>query len=151
MEVDIEVEPIGPQSLEPAIALLCQFFMEEGFNTPPDRVRSNLAAMVSDQSCWIGVATKGDAVVGVVTVTSMLYVEWGRLGEIGDLYVQPAHRNSGAGRALVEAALTWCREKHCGAVSVVITPDGETRHRLSQYYAAQGFRSTGRTIMTRLL
>jgi hypothetical protein len=35
---------------------------------------------------WHG-ATAG--LSAIVTVTTMLYVEWGRLGEIGDLYVLP--------------------------------------------------------------
>jgi hypothetical protein len=32
---------------------------------------------------------------GIVTVTTMLYVESGRLGEIGDLYVLPESRMKG--------------------------------------------------------
>ena len=42
---------------------------------------------------------------GIVTVTTMLYVEWGRLGEIGDLYVLPEFRMKGIARSLVEAAI----------------------------------------------
>jgi ribosomal protein S18 acetylase RimI-like enzyme len=45
-------------------------------------------------------------IAGVVTVTTMLYVEWGRLGEIGDLYVVPEFRMKGIARSLVEAGVT---------------------------------------------
>src|SRR6516164_3551011 len=54
-----------------------------------------------------------------------LYVEWGRLGEIGDLYVLSEHRRKGLARRLVEHAKAWCRTKGCSAVSVTITPAGE--------------------------
>src|SRR5260370_1190446 len=46
----------------------------------------------------IALAFVDDFAVGVVTVTTMLYVEWGRLGEIGDLYVVPPARKSGPPR-----------------------------------------------------
>jgi GNAT superfamily N-acetyltransferase len=74
----------------------------------------------------------------------MLYVEWGRLGEIGDLYVLPEHRGKGLARRLVERAKTWCRAQGCSAVSVTITPVGEQRHGLSELYSRLGFEQTGR-------
>ena len=43
----------------------------------------------ADPYHWIALAWRDGTTVGVVTVTTMLYVEWGRLGEIGDLYVLP--------------------------------------------------------------
>jgi GNAT superfamily N-acetyltransferase len=52
--------------------------------------------------------------VGIVTVTSMVYIEWGRLGEIGDLYVLPEARGNGIARRLVQAAIDWCRARGCG-------------------------------------
>jgi GNAT superfamily N-acetyltransferase len=45
----------------------------------------------------------------VVTVTTMLYVEWGRLGEIDDLYVLPSARRKGIAAALIDAAKAKCR------------------------------------------
>src|ERR1700749_4946508 len=96
-------------------------------------------------------AYESGRMVGVVTVTTMLYVEWGRLGEIGDLYVLPQHRRQGIARQLVRAAMLWCRDVHCSAVQCTITPQGEQTHRLSQLYARLDFRPTGRTIMTAAL
>jgi GNAT superfamily N-acetyltransferase len=76
----------------------------------------------------------------------MLYVEWGRMAEIGDLYILPAFRRRGIARALIEAALGWSRNHGCSAVEVVITPDGEASHDLSGFYRRLGFAETGRTI-----
>ena len=74
----------------------------------------------------------------------MIYVEWGRLGDIGDLYVLPEHRRKGLARRLVEHAKAWCRAQGCSAVSVTITVAGERRHGLSQFYARLGFVQSGR-------
>jgi len=77
----------------------------------------------------------------------MLYVEWGRVAEIGDLYVEPAHRGRGWARCLVGAAIDWSRRRGCGSLYVTVTPEGEARHRLSQFYKGLDFEPTGRTTM----
>jgi GNAT superfamily N-acetyltransferase len=84
--------------------------------------------------------------VGIVTVTSMVYIEWGRLGEIGDLYVLPEARGNGIARRLVQAAIDWCRARGCSAVEATTTPLGEAAHGLRSFYSRLGFAATGRTI-----
>jgi GNAT superfamily N-acetyltransferase len=149
MTAEVNVCEVTPETIGHAVSLLQRFFSEEGFDTPPLLIAANLAAMVNDGSCWAGLADTGGVFVGVVTVTTMLYVEWGRLGEIGDLYVVPVHRRRGVASALSHAALDWCRARGCSAASVVITPDGEHRHNLATFYGGLGFERTGRTIMSR--
>ncbi len=149
MAAEIKIAEVSPETVGHAVSLLERFFREEGFETPPELIAANLAAMLDDSFCWAGLATVGGIFVGVVTVTTMLYVEWGRMGEIGDLYVLPEHRGRGVARALSHAALAWCRARGCSAASVVVTPDGEQRHNLARFYAGLGFDRTGRTIMSR--
>jgi GNAT superfamily N-acetyltransferase len=149
MAAEIKTTEVTSDTVGHAVSLLERFFREEGFDTPPALIAANLAAMLDEGACWAGLAAVGGAFVGVVTVTTMLYVEWGRMGEIGDLYVLPAHRGRGVGRALSNAALEWCRARGCSAASVVITPDGEHRHNLAKFYAGLEFGRTGRTIMSR--
>jgi len=68
----------------------------------------------ADPYHWIALAWRDGTTVGVVTVTTMLYVEWGRLGEIGDLYVLPKARRAVSG-------LPWSvRPKPSAATSVVL-------------------------------
>ena len=105
----------------------------------------------ADPYHWIALAWRDGTTVGVVTVTTMLYVEWGRLGEIGDLYVLPKARRSGVGTALVDVAKAACRDLGCSAVSVTITPEGEARHRLTSFYRRLGFTASGRSIVTHIL
>lgn len=130
-----------------AIELLWRFFQEEGFTTPRPRIVANLDEMLASDDCWYGLAVSVGQPVGVVSVTTMLYLEWGRLGEIGDLYVVPEYRRRGVARALVAAAVRWNRERGSSGLYVTITPEGEARHKLSAFYARLEFNPTGRTTM----
>ena len=139
-----EIQAVTDQTQHAAIELLVRFFREEGFATPPSRIEENLERMLSDPACWCALAVKDGVARAVISVSTALYVEWGRLGEIGDLYVLPEHRGCGLARRLIERAKDWCRARGCTAVSVTITPLGEQRHRLSRFYATLGFEQTGR-------
>jgi GNAT superfamily N-acetyltransferase len=145
----MRIEPVTPQTMDIAIALLARFFAEEGFATPAAEIARNLRDMLADGSCWSALAVETATPVGVVTVTTMRYVEWGLLGEIGDIYVLPAWRRRGIAATMIGVALDWSSGKGCSAVSVTVTPEGEKRHTLSQFYARLGFESAGRTIMTK--
>ena len=129
---------------ETAIELLARFFREEEFATPLSRIAENFDRMLVDPFCWSALAVDGETAQAIITVSTVLYVEWGRLGEIGDLYVLPEYRRNGRARRLVEHAKVWCRTQGCSAVSVTITPAGERRHGLSQFYARLGFAQSGR-------
>jgi GNAT superfamily N-acetyltransferase len=102
--------------------------------------------MRHDDNHWAALALNKGHLVGIVTVTSMLYIEWGRLGEIADLYVLPEARGNGVARRLVQAAIDWCRARGCSAVAVITTPQGEAAHGLSNFYSRLGLAATGRTI-----
>jgi ribosomal protein S18 acetylase RimI-like enzyme len=143
----VQIADIHDRYHEAAVALLTRFFKEESFATPRDRIAQNFVRMLTDDSCWAAVALEHEQVIGVVTVTTMLYVEWGRLAEIGDLYVDPAHRGRGFARHLVNAAVEWSQQRGCSSVYVTVTPEGEARHRLSRFYQALDFEQTGRTTM----
>jgi GNAT superfamily N-acetyltransferase len=134
-----------------AAELLHGFFQESGF--PGDRasISANLKRMLADPNHWAAAAYESGRMIGVVTVTTMLYVEWGRLGEVGDLYVVPEARKRGVARELVHSALAWCAGQGCSAVSVVVTEKGEKEDGLGLFYDRLGFVSTGRRIYSRVL
>jgi hypothetical protein len=83
----MRIEPVISGRMDAAVDLLARFFAEEGFATSPAGIAPTLADMPADGSCWSALAVEAAAPVGVVTVTTMRYVEWGLLGEIGDIYV----------------------------------------------------------------
>ena len=95
---------------------------------PLSHIAENFDRMLAGPFCWSALAVDGETAQAVITVSTVLYVEWGRLGEIGDLYVPSEHRLKGLARRLVEHAKAWCRTQGCSAVSVTITPAGERRH-----------------------
>jgi aminoglycoside 6'-N-acetyltransferase I len=142
----LQAEPVRAEGLPRAVALLAQFFAEEGFATAAAMIAQNLGAMLADPSCWCALAEQGEDAVGIVTVSTMRYVEQGLLGEIGDLYVLPEHRRQGVARLLVSEAMAWCRGRGCRAVFVTVTPEGEARHGLSRFYGRLAFRATGRSL-----
>jgi GNAT superfamily N-acetyltransferase len=143
--MSIDIQLITSEMRPAAVELLARFFREEGFATPPARIAENLDRMLADPWCWCSLAAVDGTAQAVITVSTVLYIEWGRLGEIGDLYVLPECRGRGLARLLVERAKDWCRARGCSAVAVTITPIGEQRHRLSQFYARLGFEMSGRT------
>jgi GNAT superfamily N-acetyltransferase len=55
------------------------------------------------------VATDDGQVVGVCGLNSDPYVQDPRIGRVRRLYVSPAHRRGGVGRALLEAVITHAR------------------------------------------
>jgi len=77
-----------------AIELLGRFFHEVEFATPLSRIAENFDRMLADPLCWSALASDGEAAQAVITVSTVFYVEWGRLGDIGDLYVLPEHRRN---------------------------------------------------------
>ena len=139
-----EIQIVTVKTRNAAIELLSRFFREEEFVTPLQHIAENFDRMIADPSCWSALAVDGETAQAVITVSTVRYVEWGRLGEIGDLYVLPEHRRKGLARRLIEHAKGWCRAQGCSAVSVTITQAGERRHRLSQFYAGLGFARSGR-------
>jgi len=139
-----EVQPVTREVRHVAVELLVRFFREEGFLTPPSRIGENLDQMLADPDCLCAVVVESGKVKAVITVSTVRYVEWGRLGEIGDLYVLPECRRRGLARRLVTHAKEWCRAHGCSAVSVTITPTGERHHQLSGFYNRLGFELTRR-------
>jgi len=65
---------------------------------------------------------------------------WTDAGEITDLAVDIAFRRLGAGRALVDAAATWAREKHRRSLWVEPRADN---HAAISFYTSLGFRISG--------
>ena len=137
--------------VDAATALLARFFAEEGFASDATRIRANVAAMLADTGCWVAVAWRDGEALGVATVSTRRYVEWGLQAELGDLFVLPTARGLGVARALISAACDWSVGAGCDSIEVVVTPEGERAHGLSRFYGRLGFQSTGRLIYLREL
>lgn len=143
----MEIRPTAPEEAAALAALLARFFAEEGFAASPAEITQRAGVFLAEPAnaaflAWVG----GDA-VGAATVTTGFGFEAGRYAEIEDLYVLPGHRRRGVARALIAASQTWCRERGCSHLEVVVTPEGDDRHGLGEWYRALGFAETGRRIL----
>lgn len=143
----IEIEPSNKTQVEAAAAFLTVFFAEEGFSTPPELIRKNLTLFLESDATAVFLAKDGETAVGVATVTVAVGVELGRAAELEDLYVLPESRNQGAARRLINAVQDWCKQRNCGTLAIVITPEGEAKNELSGFYKNLGFSETNRRIM----
>ena len=151
MAAPIDIQRAGVDQSEEAFRLLGRFFREEGFDTPPEEMRSSLGAMIAGPASAVFVARRGGAAGGVATVSTSVGIEYGKSAEMDDLYVLPRERGSGVAAALLEAVCNWSSEQGAAVVLVTVTPEGEARHRLVDYYRRQGFVHTGRVILERRL
>lgn len=80
-----------------------------------------LDALVSDAACAAWIAERDARAVGFCTVrveTAPSGVRERARASITELYVRPEARRSGLGRALVDAALVWARERGAERVEV---------------------------------
>ena len=143
----IHILRAGPEHFDPALDLLRRFFAEEGFEVPRDQIRLNLEAFLSRADYGVFLASIAGQPVGLATVSASVSVELGRMAEIDDLYVLPDARGHRVARALITAALDWCRAQGRVYVQVTITPEGEDAHGLTHFYDKLGFVDTQRTIM----
>ena len=152
MDTDaIQVQKAGVDSLDAALHLLQRFFLEEGFHTAADEMRFSLHTMITHPNCAVFLAWHGREALGVATVTTSVGIEYGRSAEIEDLYVLPQARGGGVATELIEAACAWCRQEGCTAILITVTPEGEARHDLIEFYRRRGFANTGRIVLERTL
>jgi GNAT superfamily N-acetyltransferase len=134
-----------------AIALLNQFFREEGFETPEDVIAENTRTLASLQECGLFVAQADGETIGVATVSLDFGIEFGWSAEMGDLFVIPTWRGKGVSRALVEAIEKFLKSKGVSSYRVTVTSWAEEQHALTSYYVALGFQGEGRKELSKQL
>jgi aminoglycoside 6'-N-acetyltransferase I len=147
MQQGITIRQVNHADFEPAFSLLERFFAEEGFQTAPDQIHTQLWEMLANDESAVFLAWANDKAVGVATVTTSQGIEFGHSAELEDLYVLPEARGCGVGGALIDAVKDWCQSQGCTAVSVIVTPEGQAAHNLIGYYRIRGFEESGRTIL----
>ncbi|HEY7763380.1 MAG TPA: GNAT family N-acetyltransferase [Aestuariivirgaceae bacterium] len=132
--------------------LLVSFFREEGFATPVDLIRFHCRQMLGLDICGLFLAeTADEGPAGVATVSLNFGIEYGWLGEMGDLYVVPACRGRGIARALVQAVESFLRLRGATGYQVTVTPHARRTYELEKLYIRLGFAAEGREILFREL
>ena len=147
----IDFHQAEKSDFEPAYELLRRFFQEEGFNTPLKELRSNLHQMINSPASAVFLARVDQLPAGVATVTTSVGLEYGLSAEMEDLYVLPDQRGAGIASTLIEGVCAWCSQRGVKTILVTVTPEGDHRHKLVDFYQRRCFISTGRQLMERSL
>jgi GNAT superfamily N-acetyltransferase len=123
--------------LMPLLRAYCDFYRVE----PSDeRLTALASALIDNPADGLQlIARDGDGTpLGFATI----YWTWqtlhaGRVGVLNDLYVVPASRGTGAGRALIERCRELCRERGAEKLVWETAPDNATAQRLYDGIGAQ--------------
>jgi GNAT superfamily N-acetyltransferase len=98
----------------------------------PDHARSAIADAISDQSAAILVAEHRGELLGFCTAyLDLNSVRFGPRCWVEDLAVSPEHRSEGLGKALLDRAKDWARER--GATHLELD-SAETREDAHRFY-----------------
>jgi aminoglycoside 6'-N-acetyltransferase I len=131
--------------------LATAFYRESGFTTPVFELHGNLTVLLHADAARVAVAGRHDKIVGFAITTLSFGLEQGAIAELEDLFVEPAHRRTGAGRALIDDSAAWAQSRGCRTLELVIAPNGTDADHLFRYYAHHNFTDEGRKLLSRNL
>ena len=138
------VEIVAPEdaaALANAGRLLHDFNVEYDEPTPsPADLTTRLAELVAGDHVVVLLAREADDPVGIAIVRLQPSI-WsqGHEAYLAELYVVPAHRGQGHGRALITETLQHAHDRGADYAYVITSEDDHSAQRL---YAAAGFRRT---------
>jgi aminoglycoside 6'-N-acetyltransferase I len=150
--IDVRIRAAGVSDLTGISALASAFYAEEGFATPESELRVNLGVLLTSDGARTAVADHRDnEIVGFAITTLKFGLEQGLVAELEDLFVQPDHRRTGIGNALIHDGARWARLRGCRTLELVVAPNGNDVSHLFDYYAQRGFADEGRRLLSRSL
>ena len=85
-------------------------------------VEDALCSALTDHDHLVVVGAVEEAVVGYGVARFNELRDGGRLGVIGDLFVEPDFRGVGVGEAMMDLLVDWCEEQGCFGVDSVALP-----------------------------
>jgi ribosomal protein S18 acetylase RimI-like enzyme len=129
---------VGADALAVAARLLHDFNTDYDEPSPgADALAARLAEVVADGGTEVLVVGEADGVAVLRFRPSL----WSRAEEcyLAELYVVPARRGDGRGRALLRACVDRARERGCDFIDLATSEDDVAARHL---YESQGFRRT---------
>ncbi len=129
--------PGDVSDLLPMLRAYCDFYRVD----PSDeRLRALVTALIDDPSEGLQLIARGDEPhrhirQGTPLGFATIYWTWqtlhaARVGVLNDLFVVPASRGTGTGRALIERCRELCRERGAEKLVWETAPDNTTAQRL---------------------
>jgi len=132
--------------------LMQEFYAESGY--PLDRrwAAASFSALLQEQSRGgVWVVSHGGEPAGYVVLTVRFSMEYGGLDAfIDDLFIRPAYRRRGLGRAAVQALFDDCRRRRVLAVHVEVGRDNVAAQALYSSYGLEASGDDRQTLTVRL-
>jgi GNAT superfamily N-acetyltransferase len=129
------IRPARPDEAGRCVAGYEWLFAPPGSRPPRwdvETAAARLTAAVTANDAEILVADDDDEIVGICTVyLDLESVRFGRRAWVEDLAVHPDHRSAGHGKALLDAAKEWARQR--GATHLELD-SGEARADAHRFY-----------------
>jgi GNAT superfamily N-acetyltransferase len=125
--------------------------LEELFEPPgafprgytPERSRTGLRAAIEQPDADVLLAVDGERVVGLASVYADIQsIRFGKRCWLEDLVVTKEHRSGGVGRALLDAATEWARERGCTHLEL---SSGLGRKDAHRFYEREGMERSSYT------
>jgi GNAT superfamily N-acetyltransferase len=135
----------------PAIGrMMAAFYAESEYGFDLDRARAALAELLDDERLGrVWLIVDADSVVGYIVVAFGFSLEFGgRDAFIDELFIEPAHRGTGLGSAVLGSIEPECLRLGVHALHLEVehaNPRGEA------LYRRQGFHGNDRQLLTRWL
>jgi GNAT superfamily N-acetyltransferase len=134
-----DVREALPAEVERVLGMYEWLFAPPGSVPPrwdPDRARAAIAQAIEDPAAAVLVAEHRGELLGLCTAyLDMNSVRFGPRCWVEDLAVSPEHRSQGVGKALLDAAKAWARER--GATHLELD-SAETRTDAHRFYEREG-------------
>ena len=135
----MEIRAAHPADVAAIVDAYAWLFAPPGSMPPgwdPARAADRLIALLASDTDAMLVADDAGAIVGICSVyDDILSVRFGRRAWVEDLAVDPARRSQGIGKALLDAAKTWARERGCSHLEL---DSAETRKDAHRFYEREG-------------
>ena len=128
---------IRPATLADSGALAA-LYTELGYPSSAAEMHARLARVITDPAHAVLAAelTKPTGVVGAVHIGLYPILESDNAAQILGIVVSPIQQRNGIGRALMERAERWARERHC---TTIFLRTNELRTDAHSFYARLGY------------
>lgn len=146
----VTVALASPRNCAAAVPMLAAQFREHRIVSSRAAIAATVATLVRcPRRGFILLAYLGDRPVGVAYVAFSWTLEHaGNTAWLEELYIVPALRSRGIGRALLDAIVERARRLGCGAIDLEVDA---THSRASQLYQREGFTPLSRARWARKL
>jgi GNAT superfamily N-acetyltransferase len=137
----------GPDDLQQLVTMMAEFYSESPYTLNPRRVAEAFAPLLADDRLghvWFIHANSNE--VGYVVVTLSYSMEYGGLSAVvDDLFIRPAFRGAGLGKAALTEVSSFCAARGVRAIHV---ETGTDNPRALAVYQRVGFVDTHRVHLT---